>query len=416
MFARFCVVLVGVSLALPVVFAPERVEAQECRSEALDALARARRARSFQVDFARYRGAHDRRLDRLFRWVEREGEEGEEGDEVRWSTQFSWLGENYKFSDYTLCADGEERSAQLNGGWNGFAIETRNREWDSRIRLSVFEAGDGLSPDNLPRDSEGDVIYDDDAIGYGQLFWGVYVQATEWFGATVGSISDTERRSHIGTHTTSDGTESSTDVRINTVGEPNWYLSAALPKWDVSTDFVFGAADGLDVGTVQAAAIPTGVDGLDALAGAGYVGYEDTVLANLGARFRPVSFVETSLETSLEPVRLRSVVGRAELDWRHPYYPEIELLPGQTTDFLLGAEAGAFVEGSLFNSAYMEEVMGRTNVAGVIGGASAGFVSRPMAFNLEVYGGVNPAGYLTRIVDVVDKPLYGTRLVVRTGW
>lgn len=414
MLARVGVVILGLAVSLPVVFAPQRVEAQECRSEALDALARARRARSFQVDFARYRQKHDGRLERLYRWVERDDEEG--GQEVRWSTQFSWVGEDYKFSDYTLCADGQERSAQLTGGWNGFAIETRNREWDSRIRLSMFEAGDGLSPDDLPRDSEGDVIFDEDAIGYGQLFWGVYLQVTEWFGATVGGVSDTERLSHIDTQTTSDGTETSTSVQVNTVGEANWYLSAGIPKWQVSTDFIFAAAEGLDVGTVEAAAIPTGIEGLEALAGAGYIGYEETVLTNLGARFRPTDFVETSLQTSLEPVRLRSLVGRAELDWSHPYYPEFEIMPGQTIDLLLGAEAGAFVEGSLFNSGYMKQVTGRTHVPGVIGGASAGLVSRPTAFNLEVYGGVNPAGYLTRIVDVVDKPLFGTRLVVRGGW
>lgn len=411
MHARLILLSLCLLVALPVVFMPERVQAQECQSEAFDALARARRARSFQLDFAGYRDSLDARFDRLYRWLE------DGGDEIGWSTQFTWLGDNYKFSDYTLCTPAGEKTAQLNGGWNGFALETRNRQWDVNIRLMLFEAGDGLSPDDLPRDEEGDVVFDDNTIGYGQLFWGVYVQVTEWFGATVGGVSDARRRSHIGTRTADDGDiETSTSVQINTVGEADWYLSASIPKWRLSTDFIFGLAGSVDVGVLRAAAIPTGISGLQALASGGYIGYEDTYIANIGARYQPLSFVETTLEVSAEPVRLRSVLGRAEVDWSHPFYPEIEIFPGETSKVLVGAEAGGFIEASLFNSAHLERETGRTNVGGVVAGASLGAVGRPMGVNLEVYGGVNPAGYLARIVDVVDKPLFGTRLMVRAGW
>ncbi|QDG50038.1 hypothetical protein FIV42_04580 [Persicimonas caeni] len=406
------IVLVAVAAFLLPTLLPTRAEAQECESEALDALARARRVRSFQLDFSRYRRDLDTRFDRLYRWLE------DGGEDVEWSTQFSWLGDNYKFSDYALCTAQGERAAQLNGGWNGFALETRNRKWDVRLRLMLFDAGDGVSPDDLPRDDNGDVIFDDDAVGYGQLFYGVYLQVTEWFGVTVGGVSDSQRLQHIGTTTTDEGdVKTSTRIQTNTVGEPGWYLSASIPKWKLSTDFIFGAADSVDVGMLRAASIPMPfVDGLEALAGGGYLGYEDTTVGYLGARYRPVSFVETTLELAVEPVRVRSVRGRAEVDWSHPFYPELELLPGQPSKWLVGAEAGAFVEASLFNSAYLEAQEGRSNVTGLLGGASLGVIARPVGFNFEVYGGVNPAAHLARIVDVVDKPLFGTRLMVRTGW
>jgi hypothetical protein len=392
---------------------PAVLAAQECQSEALDALARARRSRSFQLDFARYRHELDTRFDRLYRWLD------EGGDDVEWSTQFTWLGDNYKFSDYTLCTPQGQETAQLNGGWNGFALETRNRQIDVLVRLMLFEAGDGVSPDDLARDANGDVILDDDdAVGYGQIFYGVNLQVTEWFGVTIGGVSDTQRLQHTGTSTTANGdVESSTSVSVNAVGEPGWYLSASIPKWRLSSDFVFGGADSLDVGLLRAAAIPIpGVDRVEALAGGGYLGYEDTGIGSIGARYRPFDSVETILELSFEPVRVRSLRSRAEVDWSHPFYPEVELLPGEAQTFLLGVHAGAFVEGTLFNSAYLEAQTGRTHLPGVIGGASLGVLGRPLGFNFEVYGGVNHADYLARIVDVVDKPLFGTRLMVRAGW
>jgi hypothetical protein len=405
---RFAFVLVLTSALLT----PAESNAQECQSEALDALARARRARSFQFDFARYRRDLDTRFDRLYQWLD------DGGDEVEWSTQFTWLGDNYKFSDYTLCSQQGEKTAQLNGGWNGFALETRNRDWDVHLRFLLFEAGDGVSPDDVPRDANGDVIFEDDAVGYGQLFYGVNFQITDWFGATVGAVSDAQRRQHIGTTTTDEGdVKSTTTIQSNAVGEAGWYLSASIPRWKLSTDFIFGAAESIDVGMLRAAAIPIpGVEKVEALAGGGYLGYEDTAVGYVGARYRPVWFVETTLEASFEPVRMRSLEGRAEVDWSHPFYPEIELFPGEATKFLLGAETGVFVEASLFNSAYLEERTGRTNLPGIVAGASLGAVSRPLGVNLEVYGGVNPAGYLSKIVDVVDKPLFGTRLMVRAGW
>jgi hypothetical protein len=397
---------------MAVCLSPAVSTAQECQSEALDALARARRARSFQFDFANYRHDLDARFDRLYQWLD------EGGDDVEWSTQFTWLGDNYKFSDYTLCSQQGEKTAQLNGGWNGFALETRNREWDVHLRLMVFDAGDGVSPDDLPRDENGDVVFDSDAVGYGQLFYGVGLQITDWFGVTIGGVSDTERLQHIGTTTNAEGDiNSTTTIQSNAVGESGWYLSASIPRWRLSTDLIFGAAERLDVGVLQASAIPIpGVDSVQALAGGGYLGYEDTGVGYLGARYRPLDFLEASLEASFEPVRVRRVSARTEIDWSHPFFPELEFYPGRTDKFLLGVEAGAFVVTSLFNSAYLEAQTGRTNVPGVIGGASLGVITRPMGFNLELYAGVNPAGYLTRIVDVIDKPLFGTRLMVRAGW
>ncbi len=389
---------------------PAAASAQECDSQAFDALARARRARSFQLDFAGYRDTLDTRFDRLYQWLE------DGGDDVEWSTQFTWLAQTYKFSDYTLCAP--ERSAQLDGGWNGIAIETRNRKWKSRVRLMLFEAGDGVAPDDLPRDEDGDVIFDDDVVGYGQLFYGVYVQVTDWFGATVGAVSDAQRQAHIGSRTLEDGThETSSSVQVNAVGEASLYMSASIPRWNLSTDFVFGAVDGLDVGVLRAATIPIPwVDDIEALAGGGYLGYEDTYVGYIGGRYRPLSFLEATLEVSLEPTRLRNVLGRAEIDWQHPFYPKLELMPGVESKFLLGAEAGAFVEGSMFNSVYLEQQTGKNNLMGIVGGGSIGIIARPAAFNFEVYGGVNPASYLARIVDVVDKPLFGMRFAVRAGW
>lgn len=400
------------SVLAAVTLTPSMAAAQDCQSQALDALARARRVRSFQLDFARYKQDLDGRFDRLYQWLE------DGGSDVEWSTQFSWIGDNYKFGDYTLCTPQGERAAQLNGGWNGFALETHNREWDVRVRLMLFDAGDGVSPDDLPRDANGDVLFDDDSVGYGQLFYGVYLQATEWFGVTVGGVSDSSRLQHISTTTDAEGNvETNTSIQTNTVGEAGWYLSASIPKWNLSTDFIFGAADSVDVGMLRAASIPMPfVDDLEALAGGGYLGYEGTGVGYLGARYRPVSFIETTLEFAAEPVRLRSVRGRAELDWSHPFYPEIEIFPGQMSKVLIGAEAGAFVEASLFNSAYLEAQEGRTNLLGWLAGASVGVFGRPAGFNLEIYGGENPAEHLARIVDVVDKPLFGSRLVVRAGW
>ncbi len=408
---KSCSKYLGAVVLVAVTCLPATLYAQQCHSEALDALARARRARSFQLDFSNYRTVLDARFDRLYRWLD-------EGDQhARWSTQFTWLGDNYKFSDYTLCTSEGAKSAQLGGGWDGFALETRNQDWKSLVRLMIFDTGDSVAPDELPRDANGQITFDGNSTGYGKFFYGAYVQITDWFGATVGAVAETKRNQHIGTTTTGNGIHSSTTINTRVVGTPEWYLSASIPRWGLSTDLVFAALDQVDVGLLRAAAIPIpGVDHIQALAGGGYLAYEDTGIGYLGARYTPWSFLKTSLELGFEPVRVRSAVARAEVSWQAPGYFKWTSTPGYDFHFMIGAEAKAFVEASLYNSAYLERQTGRTDVPGILAGASLGLITRPVGVNIALYGGENAANYIARIADVVGKPLFGTRLTIRAGW
>ena len=170
-----------------------------------------------------------------------------------------------------------------------------------------------------------------------------------------------------------------------------------------------------DLAGVRFDQLPTTFDAFKGVAGASWIREEQRGMIDLGVSQVWNTF---SLVTSTEfaPMRLRSVVGRAQ--WSGG--PEAIL---RSTDPETGIESAmraaldlnVFGQLSYFNSSYLERQTERSDVLGGAAGVSARADLTFLMASLDLWFGLNQPLELARVSQFVGHPQMGVRLHIRLG-
>lgn len=398
-------------------------------AEALDVLAVSRRARSVLQTRGRFDAEHT--IEQAVIRGAQARHAGEGGRLPRRTYYFEWMGETSELSGYELCtSDGQLKAAGLAGGWNGFALGVRDWEADWSARIFLVYTGDSISPDDFRADPNAEgPQFSDEILGTGQAFYGLTAQYTEWAALTLGVTQESRTLFDIRTQDGQTTSDSSLDL-VEGSGNRRLYLGVGVPKLFANVDLIVDpGAKGLAYSFFGVRDLPMFFVDMDwsATAGVGNYTFEDQFLSELGTRYALFGGKLTpavDLAFEWRSPRLRSARARLDAalagDWKMPRgfltdnkNPRIDLADLITW---FGAGVGAYGEVSVYNSAYLEDVTGRSMARGWLAGGWGMLSSRVMTLRMDVFGGVNRVETLTRLADAVDRREFGLKVHLRFGW